>query len=82
MIRFGKVTGKFGPKVWRVFIAGSSGAGKTFFAHNLLKEKLIDFKQVFYYHPDIGTDSFFLQQIHKDKCESVKAKTIPLTGVT
>ena len=57
MIRFGKVTGKFGPKVWRVFIAGSSGAGKTFFAHTLLKEKLFDFKQIFYYHPDIGKDS-------------------------
>ena len=57
MIRFGKVTGKFGPKVWRVFIAGSSGAGKTFFAHTLLREKLFDFKQIFYYHPDIGKDS-------------------------
>ena len=58
MIRFGKITGKFGPKVWRVFIAGSSGAGKTFFAHTLLKEKLLDYSQVFYYHPDIGKDSF------------------------
>ena len=56
MIRFREIPGKFGPKIWRVFIAGSSGAGKTHFAHKLLKERLVDYTNVFYYHPDIGRD--------------------------
>ena len=53
MFRYSKITGNL-PKVWRVFISGSSGSGKTHFAHRLLKENKFDYKQVFYYHPDIG----------------------------
>ena len=38
--------------IFRVFISGSSSAGKTYFAKQLLKEQLFKFKRVYYFHPD------------------------------
>ena len=38
--------------IFRVFISGSSSAGKTHFANRLLKENLFDFERVYYFHPD------------------------------
>ena len=38
--------------IFRVFISGSSSAGKTYFAQQLLKERLFNFKRVYYFHPD------------------------------
>ena len=54
MIKFKKINTVFGANIWRVFIAGSSGSGKTFFAKNLLENNLFDFSAVFFYHPDLG----------------------------
>ena len=45
------------PEVWRVFISGSSSAGKTFFAKQLLASKLFDVTRIYYYHPDIHESS-------------------------
>ena len=45
------------PEVWRVFISGSSSAGKTYFAKQLLASKLFDVKRIYYYHPDIHESS-------------------------
>ena len=39
--------------IWRVFISGSSGSGKTHFAENLLKKKFFKFERIYYYHPDL-----------------------------
>ena len=45
------------PEIWRVFIAGSSSAGKTFFAGKLLESRQFYFKTVFYYAPDLFLES-------------------------
>ena len=39
--------------IWRVFISGSSGSGKTHFAEQLLKKKFFKFDRIYYYHPDL-----------------------------
>jgi len=39
--------------IWRVFIAGSSSAGKTYFANQLLAANLFKCKRVYYHHPDL-----------------------------
>ena len=52
LIRAKKVEFNF-PEIWRVFISGSSSAGKTYFARQLLSTDLIDFKRIYYFHPDI-----------------------------
>ena len=39
--------------IWRVFISGSSGSGKTYFAEHLLKKKFFKFERIYYYHPDL-----------------------------
>ena len=41
------------PEIWRIFISGSSAAGKTYFAKQLLAKKLFDVKRIYYFHPDI-----------------------------
>lgn len=41
------------PEIWRVFISGSSSAGKTYFAKQLLASNLFDVKRIYYFHPDI-----------------------------
>ena len=41
------------PEIWRIFISGSSSAGKTYFAKQLLASKLFDVKRIYYFHPDI-----------------------------
>ena len=51
MFRFKEVQLDFAD-IFRVFISGSSSAGKTFFAKQLLKERLFQFKRVYYFHPD------------------------------
>jgi len=45
------------PEIWRLFIAGSSSAGKTFFAGKLLESRQFTFKTVFYYAPDLFLES-------------------------
>ena len=45
------------PTIWRLFIAGSSSAGKTFFAGKLLESRQFTFKTVFYYSPDVLSES-------------------------
>lgn len=40
-------------EIWRVFISGSSSAGKTFFAKQLLEAKYFKFDRIFYFHPDL-----------------------------
>ena len=39
--------------IWRVFISGSSGSGKTHFAEQLLKSKFFKYERIYYYHPDL-----------------------------
>ena len=51
MFRFKEVQLDFAD-IFRVFISGSSSAGKTYFAKQLLKEQLFKFKRVYYFHPD------------------------------
>ena len=51
MFRFKEVQIKYSD-IFRVFISGSSSAGKTYFAEQLLKEKLFNFKRIYYFHPD------------------------------
>ena len=41
------------PEIWRIFISGSSSAGKTYFAKQLLASKLFDVERIYYFHPDI-----------------------------
>ena len=51
-IRYREIAVTF-PEIWRVFISGSSSAGKTHFAKQLLSTGLINAKRIYYFHPDI-----------------------------
>ena len=51
MIRYREVDLNFSD-IWRVFISGSSSAGKTYFANQLLKLNLFQFETIYYFHPD------------------------------
>ena len=51
MIRYREVDLNFSD-IWRVFISGSSSAGKTYFANQLLKSDLFQFDTIYYFHPD------------------------------
>ena len=42
--------------IWRVFISGSSQAGKTYFAKQLLKSEYFKYDRIYYFHPDIQED--------------------------
>ena len=42
--------------IWRVFISGSSQAGKTYFAKQLLKSGYFKYDKIYYFHPDIQED--------------------------
>ena len=44
------------PDIWRVFISGSSSAGKTYFAKQFLLTRLMKIDRIFYFHPDIQED--------------------------
>ena len=52
LIRTKKIETNF-PEIWRVFISGSSSAGKTHFAKQLLLANLFNVKRIYYFHPDI-----------------------------
>ena len=56
MFKIKQVNCEFAP-IWRVFISGSSSAGKTYFARQLLEAKLFDFERIYYYHPDIDENN-------------------------
>ena len=43
--------------IFRVFISGCSSAGKTYFAHKLLKQNLFHYDRVYYFHPDFHETS-------------------------
>ena len=58
------------PDIWRIFISGSSSAGKTYFAKQLLSTNLFDAKRIYYFHPDIQED------FPVDWCDHFK--TIPI----
>ena len=52
MIRYREIeTFKFA-EIFRIFISGSSSAGKTYFAKNLLKSNIFKYERVYYFHPD------------------------------
>ena len=51
MFRYKEVQLNFA-EIFRVFISGSSSAGKTYFARQLLEHNLFDFDRVYYFHPD------------------------------
>ena len=44
---------KTNQEIWRVFISGSSGSGKTHFAEQMLKRKFFKYERIYYYHPDL-----------------------------
>ena len=56
MFRIRECTDNF-PNIWRVYISGSSSSGKTYFAKKLLDSSYINFKRIFYFHPDIHEDN-------------------------
>ena len=57
MIKFREIKSElFEQDIWRVFISGSSSAGKTFFAKQLLTKEFFDYERVYYFHPDIAED--------------------------
>lgn len=55
MIRIKKIEA-LSSDIWRVFISGSSSAGKTFFAKQLLNSGFFQYDKIYYYHPDIHED--------------------------
>ena len=55
MIKFKEID-SLSSDIWRVFISGSSSAGKTYFAKELLKSKLLNYERIYYFHPDIEED--------------------------
>ena len=44
-------------KIRRVYISGSSAAGKTYFTYQLLKSDFFDYDRVMYYHPDFHNET-------------------------
>ena len=56
MFRYKEVQLNFS-EIFRIFISGSSSAGKTYFARRLLEQKLFDFDRVYYFHPDFHETS-------------------------
>ena len=57
MIRYSEIKSKlFDAEIWRVFISGSSSAGKTYFAKKLLANKFFNYERIYYYHPDIAEE--------------------------
>ena len=57
MIKFREIESKLlDAEIWRVFISGSSSAGKTYFAKKLLSHNFFDYDRVYYFHPDIAED--------------------------
>ena len=52
MLRYQKIDFEFSD-IWRVFISGSSSAGKTHFARQLLENSFIKCDRIYYFHPDI-----------------------------
>ena len=55
MLRYRELDLKFSD-IWRVFISGSSSAGKTFFARRILESNFFKCKRIYYFHPDIQED--------------------------
>ena len=52
MIRYREIPDFEFAKIFRIFISGSSSAGKTTFAKSLLERGLFAYNRVYYYHPD------------------------------
>ena len=52
MIRYREIPNFEFAQIFRIFISGSSAAGKTTFAKSLLKRGLFNYDRVYYYHPD------------------------------
>ena len=57
MIRFREIPNFEFAKIFRIFISGSSSAGKTYFAKTLLQSSLLDYSRIYYYHPDFHEHS-------------------------
>ena len=55
MIKFKEID-SLSSDIWRVFISGSSSAGKTYFAKEFLKSKFFSYDRIYYFHPDIEED--------------------------
>ncbi len=52
MVRYREIPNFEFAKIFRIFISGSSSAGKTTFAKSLLERGLFSYNRVYYYHPD------------------------------
>ena len=57
MIRFREIKDFEFAKIFRIFISGSSSAGKTYFARELLKRNFFEYSRIYYYHPDFHEHS-------------------------
>ena len=55
MIKY-KTIDSLSEDIWRIFISGSSSAGKTYFAKQLLSAGLMRVDRIYYFHPDIQED--------------------------
>ena len=74
LIKAKKVEASY-PEIWRVFISGSSSAGKTFFAKQLLSADLFNVRRIYYFHPDIQ-ETFPI-----DWCDHFKKEIICQAGL-
>ena len=55
MIKYREIDIDFG-NLFRIFLSGSSGSGKTHFAYLFLSNNLINYDRVYYFHPDSTLD--------------------------
>ena len=55
MIKYREIDIDFG-NLFRIFLSGSSGSGKTHFAYLFLSNNLINYDRVYYFHPDATVD--------------------------
>ena len=75
MFRFKEVQIKFAD-IFRVFISGSSSAGKTYFAQKFLHENLFNFKRIYYFHPDFHETAPFLE--YKIQCLDLESSVFKI----
>ena len=57
MIRYREFENANFAKIFRIYISGSSSAGKTYWAGQLLESGLFEFDRIYYFHPDFHEHS-------------------------
>lgn len=57
MIRYREFENFNFSNIFRIYISGSSAAGKTYFAKELLESTLFSYNRIYYFHPDFHENS-------------------------